>query len=170
MPWPGLHVCGRVAAGCLLTSLLAAAAPAHGQGAIVHGADSVFATADAVIVWGILRAPVEADTEVVIRIAAPAFAAVSLEAVDPFGTGRRMLVPPRPLVQSFDARRRRTDFADLPRLQVRLHREPSGPPSLTVYYLGVPDTTPEFTTEATLVRYLAETLARARASVMPRPR
>ena len=40
------------------------------------------------------------------------------------------------------------------------------PPSaaiLAVYYLGVPDTTPEFATEASLAAYLADRIARMRA-------
>ena len=36
------------------------------------------------------------------------------------------------------------------------------PTPLVVYYLGVPDTTPEFTGEEALQRYLDEALAKAR--------
>ena len=35
-------------------------------------------------------------------------------------------------------------------------------PALTVYYLGVPDTTPEFTSQAALDAYLSGTPAQAR--------
>ena len=35
---------------------------------------------------------------------------------------------------------------------------------LVVFYLGVPDTTPEFATEAALDGYLADRIARLRAS------
>ena len=36
-------------------------------------------------------------------------------------------------------------------------------PRLVVYFLGVPDTTPEFATEANLSAYLADRIARIRA-------
>ena len=36
----------------------------------------------------------------------------------------------------------------------------AGRPVLTVYYLGVPDTTPEFASEASLLAYLAAAASR----------
>jgi hypothetical protein len=128
----------------------------------LHGADSILATPDVVIVWGILRAADEKDTQVVIRIlAAPRFGAVSVDAVDPFSGRRQPVISARSLTGELDIRRRRAEFADSPRLEVHLHpRDAAG--VLTVYYLGVPDTTSEFIGEPALLGYLEQSVARAR--------
>jgi hypothetical protein len=159
----------RPLVAALLVALggLGASSSAAAQAVTVHGADSVFAGPDAVIVWAVLRAAVEAETEVVIRVsAAPRFRALSADAVDPFSGVRRPVVAPRPLGGVVEVRRRRAHFADLPRLELHFHRDAGGGAAaevaLTVYFLGVPDTTPEFTTEATLRAYLDESVTRAR--------
>jgi hypothetical protein len=146
---------------------LGASSSAAAQPVTVHGADSVFAGPDAVIVWAVLRAAVEAETEVVMRVsAAPQFRALSVDAVDPFSGVRRPVVALRPLGGVVEVRRRRAHFADLPRLELHFHPDAGGGAAaevaLTVYFLGVPDTTPEFTTEATLRAYLDESVTRAR--------
>ena len=158
----------RLAAWLLLSLCLSA--PARGQGAPVHGADSVFATGDVTIVWGVLRASASAEAEVVIRIAAGRrFRAVSVEAVDPFGGARRTVAAVRSLAGAVDIKRPRADFADFPRLEVHLYENAAaGAPALTVYYLGVPDTTPEFTAPPALLRYLEDAVARASGSSAPR--
>jgi hypothetical protein len=60
----------------------------------------------------------------------------------------------------------RRTFADHPRREIRLYRTEgewkADAPALTIYYLGVPDTTPEFASEAALASYLTEAVARAR--------
>jgi hypothetical protein len=158
---------GRGAALLVALGWLAASSPADAQPAVVHGADSVFATPDAVIVWAVLRAAVEAETEVVIRVAAsPRFLALSADAVDPFSGVRRPVMAPRPFGGVTEVRRRRAHFADLPRLELHFHGqggvEGAANAALTVYFLGVPDTTPEFTSEAALRAYLDETVSRVR--------
>lgn len=156
------------AAGLLVAlAWLAAASPAAAQPLVVHGADSVFAAPDVVIVWAVLRAAVEAETEVVIRVAAaPRFLTLSADAVDPFSGVRRPVVAPRPLGGMVEIRRRRAHFADLPRLELHLHDKVgvggAANAALTVYFLGVPDTTPEFTSESGLRAYLDETVGRVR--------
>lgn len=148
-----------VALGCAVGT-----ARAQAPTATIHGENSVFATDDVAMVWAVLRAASEDNTLVVIRIAAPRFAALRVEAVDPFGGGRREVAPRRALTGPTEVRRRRADFAEFPRLEARL--EPAegarDPAPLVVYYLGVPDTTPEFTAEEALQRYLDEALAKAR--------
>lgn len=156
------------AAGLLVAlAWLAAASPAAAQPLVVHGADSVFAAPDVVIVWAVLRAAVEAETEVVIRVAAaPRFLTLSADAVDPFSGVRRPVVAPRPLGGMVEIRRRRAHFADLPRLELHLHDKAgvggAANAARTVYFLGVPDTTPEFTSESGLRAYLDETVGRVR--------
>ena len=57
----------------------------------------------------------------------------------------------------------RASFADWPRRRNQLYGWEgdwrTGRPVLTVYYLGGPDTTPEFTPGVALERYLASALA-----------
>jgi hypothetical protein len=153
----------RLLAAVAACAAFTCGASAQAPATIVHGADSVFATADVVMVWAVLRAERGDDAEIVIRLAAPRFAALRVEAVDPFGGGRREIVPRRALSGIAELRRRRADFAELPRLEV--HLEPAAgagaPAPLTVYYLGVPDTTPEFTSEAARARYMDDALAKA---------
>jgi hypothetical protein len=154
----------RVALGALACALgLSTLVHAQGQGAAIHGANSVFTTGEVVMVWAVLRAAAEDDAEVVIRLVAPRFAALTVEAVDPFGGGRRLVVPRQPLSGAAEVRRRRADFAEFPRLEVHVHPAAgaAAPGPLTIYYLGVPDTTPEFTSEAALRRYLEDAVAKA---------
>ena len=136
------------------------------QGREVHGEDSTFAAPGVVVAWGILKKPVEDESEVVIRVVVtdPAYTHLAAEGVDPFSRARRpfgpgagvRLAPPA----TVELRERRGAFADYPRLEIHLHR--TGTPALTVYYLGVPDTTPEFVAEEALRAYLDAAVARAR--------
>ncbi|HLE45060.1 MAG TPA: hypothetical protein VJB36_13675 [Methylomirabilota bacterium] len=158
-----------------LLGLLAGAVPAAGQVREVHGENSVFAGAGTVIVWGILRTPVEDHTQVVMRIAFPdrAYAAVAVDAVDPFSRARRPVLDARPLASELDVRSLQTLFADFPRREIHLYRTAegprAGPPAVTIYYLGVPDTTPEFTSEAALIAYLTAAVTKARAAAGKAP-
>lgn len=158
----------RAAACACVVFALAAGGPlprSHAQAPVViHGANSVFAAADVVMVWGVLRTAREEDTEVVIRLVAPRFAALRVEAVDPFSGGRREVFPRQALTGAAEVRRRRAHFAEFPRLEAHLEPAPgaAAPTPLTIYYLSVPDTTPEFTSEAALRRYLDDALAKAR--------
>ncbi len=60
----------------------------------------------------------------------------------------------------------RRRFADYPRTEVKLYGTPrpapAEAPALTIFYLGVPDTAPEFTSEARLRAYLDERILRLR--------
>lgn len=136
-----------------------------GQGQEVHGGNSVFSGPGVAIAWGVLKRAVEEQTEVVIRIIplGQTFAYISVEAVDPFSRERRVVLPGRPLAGQLDVRSLRSTFADFPRREILFYRTAddwrSGKPVLTVYYLGMPDTTPEFTSETALFSYLAAALA-----------
>lgn len=156
----------RAAVLLLAVALLAWPAPARGQGAPLHGQDSVFVGQDVAIAWGVLRGTTEEQTQVIVRIApkSEAYRYVSVEAVDPFTRERRPVLDGRPLADHAEVRTSRAAFADFPRREIHLYRTADDwrarRPALTVYYLGVPDTTPEFTTEAALSLYLASALAR----------
>jgi len=149
-------------------ALLSLPVAAVGQGQQVHGENSSFVGHGVAMVWGVLRGASEADTQVVLRIA-PAgggYATVSLDGVDPFTQRRQELVGMRPLGNPLDIRTSRETFADLPRREIHFYTandQYAQRPSLTVYFMGLPDTTPEFASEAALRTYLEETLATLRA-------
>jgi hypothetical protein len=137
------------------------------QGREVHGENSTFAGPGVVVAWGILKQPIEDESEVVIRVVVtdPAYSHLAAEGVDPFSRARRPLGPGTRVGLAPPAmaelRVRRGAFADYPRLEIHLYRTGTPSPALTVYYLGVPDTTPEFVSEAPLRAYLEDAVARA---------
>jgi hypothetical protein len=145
-------------------ALLLGVSGAAGEPVEVHGSDSVFAAPGVVVVWGVLRGATEEDTQVVLRIATVAgrFTHARVEAVDPFGGARRTVAGPLPLASPVDVRMPRATFAEFPRREIRLYpteaAAAAGRAALTVYYLGVPDTTPEFPTEAALSHWLGSDL------------
>ena len=63
-----------------------------------------------------------------------------------------------------DVRTPRAHFADIPRTELRLYESAAAAqndvPTLVVFFLGVPDTTPEFATEDKLQAYLSDRVAR----------
>jgi len=153
---------------CILLALLLFAFPiaAPGQGQEVHGENSVFSAQGIAIAWGILKGPVEDESRVVLRIVpvAGTYAYVSVDGVDPFTQKRQVILDGRPLGDRLDVASLRGSFADFPRREIHLYRTAADwqerKPATTVYYLGVPDTTPEFTSETALLTYLAEALAK----------
>jgi hypothetical protein len=134
----------------------------------LHGMSDAFAVPGVTLAWGVLRGLDDATTVVVIRIVAnPAdFAAVAVTGVDPFTQRSIPLLPWTPISGRIELRVPRAHFAEFPRTDFRF--DPAMPasrsdtPALVVYFLGVPDTTPEFAAEAALDAYLTDRLARAR--------
>lgn len=138
---------------------------AFGQERQVHGENSSFVGEGVAMVWGVLRGANEESTHVILRIAPASggYAAVSLDGVDPFTQRRHELVAMQPLGNRVDVRTPRATFADLPRREIHFftaNDQHAQRPSLTVYFLGLPDTTPEFPSEAALGRYLDDTLVK----------
>lgn len=136
------------------------------QGPEIHGENSVFAGHGVAIAWGVLKGGTEEQTQVILRIVpmGESFAAVRIEGVDPFTQNRQVIVDGRALGDGLDVRTPRGTFADFPRREIRLYRTDADwqahKPSVTIFYLGLPDTTPEFTSEAALFTYLDEALAK----------
>jgi len=134
----------------------------------IHGENSSFLGDGVAMVWGILRGVREEETRVVLRIvpAGGEYAAVSVEGVDPFSGTRQDLQPRRSLSPRTDVWSLRSTFADLPRREIHFYAKDDGqarPPALTVYFMGLPDTTPEFGSEAALFGYLDRTLEELRS-------
>lgn len=134
----------------------------------MHGSADIFAAPGVALAWGVLRGATEAATEVVIRIAAdPAmFASLAVVGGDPFTKGERPIFPITSTTAGIDVRVPRTHFADFPRTELRLfvsaRPAPNEAPALVVFYLGVPDTAPEFPSATALESYLAARIAQAR--------
>jgi hypothetical protein len=155
-----------ILAGALGVLLLVLPTPAPAGGREIHGENSSFVGQGVAMVWGVLRGASEDDTQAVLRIALAGgpYGAVSIDGVDPFTQARRVLFARNPLGTSLDVHTPRVTFADLPRREIHFFGGAEvATPALTVYFMGLPDTTPEFTSEAALVRYLDETLAKLTA-------
>jgi hypothetical protein len=157
--WP------RLALALATLALAAAGAPAAETAREVHGAADAYAEPGIALAWGVLRGPDEATTRVTLRIVAdPArFARVAVVGRDPFTQAERVVLAPAAAAGLPDLAIPRAHFADYPRTEVRLIGPgASDAPVVVVYYLGVPDTTPEFPAAAALERDLGERIARAR--------
>jgi hypothetical protein len=146
-------------------------APLHAQAAVeaIHGADGVFVSPDIAIVWAVLKEPAvvkePAQTTgdraaVWLRIVnrSRAFSRLSIDGVDPFTSTRERLESGVALAQEARIGADRGRFSDLPSRELHFYRSDDDwraeRPALNVYYLGVPDTTPEFSTRAAMDAYL----------------
>ena len=127
----------------------------------MHGADSLFVAPTVRIGWAVLKDESEEATTVVLRVAnsAAAYAAVSLEGVDPFSKSRKVLLPVQSFGRKVDLVVSRDAFGEFPSCEVHLYADQA--PTLTVFYPGVPDTTPEFTTRGAMDAYLDRVLGAA---------
>jgi hypothetical protein len=130
----------------------------------VHGENSTFRGYGIVMAWAILKAADEDRSEVVVRLEAdPAYRFMRWDGVDPFTGVRRVITPGQPLRERLELRSLRTTFADLPRREFHFFRTAEelqgNRPALTIYFMGIPDTAPEFLAEAALQGYLEQTLA-----------
>ena len=153
-----------LAAGALVALSTAAAARE------VHGESDVFSIDGVAIAWGILRAAHPDEATVVVRIARDEsrFPALGVVAIDPFGGQSQVVRAPAAAPGTLDVASRRGRFADFARTEVRLYSAaPPGAenaPALVIFYQGVPDTAPEFESEAKLRAWLDERIARLRAT------
>jgi hypothetical protein len=154
----------------LALSVLLLACPAQAAEAPreVHGENSVFASYGIAMAWAVLRGASEDETQVVIRILplAKAYAYLRIEGLDPFTQQRREMLRGQALGKGLDVHSPRATFAEFTRREIQFYTADDWAarrPSLTVYYLGVPDTAPEFTSEAALSKYLDDALAKVRS-------
>jgi len=142
---------------CLVAGNAVAAVPE------VHGTSDVFSGEGVAVAWAVLRAANEDDTKVVLRIDVDTkrYAALAADGVDPFSKERKPLVNRQPIGASTTVRFVRKQFAEFPRTELQLFAPGATQaltPSVIVYYLGVPDTTPELSSEPALEAYLADRL------------
>jgi hypothetical protein len=127
------------------------ASPAAAQLA-VHGENSIFVSPTVKLGWAVKRGASEIETLVIVRVIA----------MDPFSKDRKVFVTARPLERETDIAIPRAQFAD--HLSTEFHFFSSADDvtanhaALIVFYLGVPDTTPEFAGQAEAEAYLAQML------------
>lgn len=127
-----------------------------------------FAAAGVAIAWGVVRGASETATVVAIRVVTDTalYPWVAVTGSDPFTQGQHPLLQPMSSASVINVRSPRAHFADFPRTELRFYGSAadtqSGVPKLVVFYLGVPDTTPEFATEDKLDAYLTDRIARLR--------
>ena len=122
----------------------------------VHGASDAFAGHGVAVAWGVLRGATEESTIVVLRVAADPrrYSQLEVAGIDPFTRAATIRFAKTALGPSLEVRLPRAGFADHPRTELRF----SGAEALVVYYLGIPDTAPEFATAAALEAHLATRL------------
>ena len=127
----------------------------------LHGAHEIFVSPDAAIVWAVLKAPTGDKAAVWLRIVntTKKFSHVSIDGVDPFSKKRERIAAGQTLQAELRVESDRESFSDLPSREVHFYRSEADlraeTPALTVYYLGVPDQTPELSTRAALDNYLS---------------
>ena len=157
-----------VPAVLLLVGLTLASAAVHGAESPreVHGMADAFAAPGVAMAWGVVRGADEAATVVVVRIVTrPAsYPWLAVTGGDPFTQRKLPLLAATRSAGVIDVRTPRAHFADFPRTELRLYESAAAAqndvPTLVVFFLGVPDTTPEFATEDKLQAYLSERAAR----------
>ena len=156
---------------CIATLGLLGIGYGHAQvsAELVHGADSLFVAPDVAIVWAVLKQPASDHATVWLRIVnrTRKFSHVSVDGVDPFSKKRVVIEPGIALAAEVVLASDRDSFSDSPSREVHLYGTESdwraARPLLTIYYLGVPDTTPEFSNRAAMDAYLGGVRLVARA-------
>lgn len=152
--------------GAAIVVLAAVFAPplvrgAAAQAVAVHGADAVFVSPDVGIVWAVLKEPASDKATVWLRIVSLSqqFSHLSIDGVDPFSKQRQRLAAGLLLKAEARVPADRAGFSELPSRELHFYRSEAewkaDQPALTVFYLGVPDTTPEFLSRAQLDGYLS---------------
>jgi hypothetical protein len=128
----------------------------------IHGSGAVFASDDIGIVWAVHKQATGDKATVWWRIVnrKAKFSHVSMDGVDPFSKKRERVTPTVALSAELNLSSDRDTFADLTSRQIHFYLNAADAqadkPAVTVYYLGVPDTVPEFTDEAKMNAYLRE--------------
>jgi hypothetical protein len=132
-----------------------------------HGADSVFEKEGIAILWAILKGPTEESSWVYIKIVNSGkspFQAFSVEAVDPFSKEKEWVVKGKKLKKENLVRSNRTSFRDKTARRILFYRSEKAfekeNPDIAIYYLGVPDTSPEVLSEKEIEDYFEKALER----------
>jgi hypothetical protein len=146
--------------------VLAWAPAAPAQAPELHGADTVLVSPTVTILWAVLRDPKQEQPLAIARVINTAryYDFVSVEGVDPFRRRRASVAEGVALNDQADIRSPRGSFADYPRREFHFYRTAADlrakRPALTVYYLGLPDTTPELSSQTAVEAWFSLALNR----------
>ena len=155
--WYAVILCVLITATMMLLAVGIAYAQVKEEA--LHGADGIFVVPDAAIVWAVLKQPSGDKAAVWLRIVnrTRKFSHVAIDGVDPFSKKRERVEVGARLEAEARIASDRDTFSDLPSREVHFYRTEAdlraNKPALTVYYLGVPDTTPEFSTRSAMDEY-----------------
>jgi hypothetical protein len=134
-----------------------------------HGADSVFEKEGIVILWAILKGQDEASSWVYIKIinsGGNPFQFYGVEAIDPFSKEKEWVVKGQKLEKENIVKSIRTTFRDKTSRRILFYRNMEAlkkeNPGMAVFYLGVPDTSPEVLSEKEMESYFEKVLERAK--------
>ena len=132
-----------------------------------HGADSAFEKEGITILWAVLKGPTEESSWVYIKIVNSGknpFQIFSVEAIDPFSKEKEWVVKGKKLEKENLVRGVRTSFRDKTARRILFYRSEKAfekeNPDMAVYYLGVPDTSPEVLSEKEMEDYFEKALER----------
>ena len=130
-----------------------------------HGADSVFEKEGIAILWAILKGQDESSSWVytkIINFGGNSFQFYSVEAVDPFSRQKEWLLKGMKLEKENLVKSVRTSFRDKTSRRILFYRDEETLeeqiPDMTVFYMGVPDTSPEVLSEKELGAYFERAL------------
>jgi len=132
-----------------------------------HGADSVFKREGIMILWAILKGPTEESSWVYIKIVNSGknpFQIFSVEAVDPFTKEKEWVIKRKKLEKENLLRSNRTSFRDKTARRILFYRSTEAfekeNPDMAIYYLGIPDTSPEVLSEKEMEDYFEKAIER----------
>ena len=152
----------RFATFVFLSFAVLSAADVYSETQILHGADSTFRSESLGICWAIVKSPDTGSLEVVIRIqvldpAKNRFRSFAVKAFDPFTGTAEWIAVQKTLETTNDIRTPREDFKHLGGRQILFYASAIGPgdqpADLIVEYLGIPDTSPQFSSYNELEGY-----------------
>lgn len=132
-----------------------------------HGADSAFEREGITILWAILKGPNEETSWVYIKIINSGknpFQIFSVEAVDPFSKEKEWVVKGEKLEEENVIKGIQSSFKDKTARRILFYLSTQAfekeNPDMAVYYLGVPDTSPEVLSEKEMEDYFKKALQR----------
>jgi hypothetical protein len=134
-----------------------------------HGADSVFEKDGITILWAILKGPTEESSWVHIKIicseeSSNPFQFFSMEAEDPFSKAKEWVVRGVPLEKENLVKSLRSSFYDKTSRRIIFYKSREDflreKPMMTVFYLSVPDTSPELLSEKEIGNYFEKAFER----------
>ena len=136
-----------------------------------HGADSIFEKEGIVVLWAMMKGPTEETSWVYIKIiqtggGPTSFQLFGVEAVDPFSNQKEWVVKGEACKKENMVKSVRASFRDKTGRRILFYRSngeyQAEKPAMTVYYLGVPDTSPEFLSEKDIEDYFVKALERVK--------